>query len=474
MNFGNAILAMFTQLMLYCAMALSIILTIQSVYTLYIMLYTWDRPEASKMAKAPTRFLPPRRSFTVMLPARHEEEVIQMTIDRVVRANYPLSLLEVVVICSIDDTGTIAKAQQKIAQLRRQGIGNVRVLAFKNRPINKPHGLNVGLRSTRNEVVTIFDAEDDIHPEIFNVINTVLLNEEVSVVQGGVQLMNYQSKWYSVLNVLEYFFWFKSRLHYHARLGMTPLGGNTVFFTREVLQRVGGWDEQDLTEDADIGIRISLLGEQMRVIYDDRYVTREETPPTLGQFIKQRTRWSQGFLQTLLKGDWRHLPRLKQRILAIYTLGFPAVQAVLGLYILASVIMMFTFKVPVLVALLLDLPFYLLAAHFILNVIGLYEFTDAHGLKPTWKTPLVMALGYLPYQWVLAYASVRATSRQLRGINNWEKTKHIGAHRQGGALEANSPPQDHRAVEVVSSVHRQAEAFEATSLPTSRRKNGHQ
>ncbi len=122
-----------------------------------------------------------------MLPARHEEEVIQMTIDRVVRANYPLSLLEVVVICSIDDTGTIAKAQQKIAQLRRQGIGNVRVLAFKNRPINKPHGLNVGLRSTRNEVVTIFDAEDDIHPDIFNVINTVLLNEEVSVVQGGVQ-----------------------------------------------------------------------------------------------------------------------------------------------------------------------------------------------------------------------------------------------------------------------------------------------
>jgi len=350
----------------------------------------------------------------------------------------------------------------------------VRVLAFKNRPINKPHGLNVGLRSTRNEVVTIFDAEDDIHPDIFNVINTVLLNEEVSVVQGGVQLMNYQSKWYSVLNVLEYFFWFKSRLHYHARLGMTPLGGNTVFFTREVLQRVGGWDEQDLTEDADIGIRISLLGEQMRVIYDDRYVTREETPPTLGQFIKQRTRWSQGFLQTLLKGDWKRLPRLKQRILAIYTLGFPAIQAVLGIYILASVIMMFTFRVPVLVALLLDMPFYLLAAHFILNVIGLYEFTDAHGLKPTWKTPLVMALGYLPYQWVLAYASVRATSRQLRGINNWEKTKHIGAHRGGGALEANSPPQDHRAVEVVSPVHRQAEAFEATSVPTSRRKNGPQ
>src|SRR5258706_12960391 len=285
-----------------------------------------------------------------MLPARHEEDVIQSTIERVIRANYPLSLLEVVVICSIDDTGTIAKAQQKIAQLHRKGVDNVRVVAFENKPINKPHGLNVGLRTTRNEIVTIFDAEDDIHPDIFNVVNTVMLEEYVPVLQCGVQLMNYQSKWYSALNVLEYFFWFKSRLHYHAHLGMTPLGGNTVFFTRQVLQRVGGWDEQDLTEDADIGIRISLLGEQMRVIYDDRYVTREETPPTLSQFIKQRTRWSQGFLQTLLKGDWRHLPRLKQRILAIYTLGFPAVQAVLGFYILASLIMMFPGGTPVLTA----------------------------------------------------------------------------------------------------------------------------
>ncbi|HEX6477889.1 MAG TPA: glycosyltransferase [Ktedonobacteraceae bacterium] len=474
MIFGNAIVALVTDFLIYCAMALSIILTIQSVYTLYIMLYTWDRPEASRMAKAPARFHSPRKSFTVLLPARHEEEVIQTTIERVVRANYPLSLLEVVVICSVDDTGTIAKAQQKIAQLRRQGIGNVRVLAFKNRPINKPHGLNVGLRSTRNEVVTIFDAEDDMHPDIFNVMNTVLLQEKVAVVQGGVQLMNYQSKWYSVLNVMEYFFWFKSRLHYHSRLGMTPLGGNTVFFTRDVLQRVGGWDELDLTEDADIGIRISLLGEKMRVIYDDRYVTREETPPTLSQFIKQRTRWSQGFLQTLLKGDWMQLPKMRQRVLALYTLGYPAIQTVLGIYILASVLMMFTFKVPVLTALLLDLPFYLLAAHFILNLIGLYEFTEAHGLKPTWKTPLVMALGYLPYQWVLAYASVRATARQFRGINNWEKTQHIGAHRQAEAFKAVSPPQDDRADAMVTSGHRQAEALGATSSPASRRKNGHQ
>src|SRR5260221_14682186 len=274
---GHAAIA----LLIFCSVVLSILLTIQSAYTLYLMLYTWDQPKARRIAQAPSRFLPPQKSFTVMLPARHEEEVIQTTIDRVMRAHYPLHLLEVVVICSADDIGTIARANEKMELLRRDGITNLQVAIFSDGPINKPHGLNVGLRSTHHEVVTIVDAEDDIHPGIFNVVNTVMLNEQVSVVQCGVQLMNYQSSWYSALNVLEYFFWFKSRLHYHARLGSIPLGGNTIFFARESLVRLGGWDERNLTEDADIGIRISVLGERVRVVYDDRYVTREETPPTL-------------------------------------------------------------------------------------------------------------------------------------------------------------------------------------------------
>jgi cellulose synthase/poly-beta-1,6-N-acetylglucosamine synthase-like glycosyltransferase len=422
------------------ALILTFVLTIQSAYTLYMMFFTWDQPEAFEKARAPAPFHPPRLSFTVMLPARHEEDVIQTTIERVVRANYPLELLEVVVICKTDDGGTIAKAEEKVAELRRQGIDVARVITFSDNPTNKPHGLNVGLRGTRNEVVTIFDSEDDIHPDIFNVVNTVMVQDDVHVVQCGVQLMNYDSNWYSTHNVLEYFFWFKSRLHYHARTGAIPLGGNTVFFTRPVLERVGGWDEHNLTEDADIGIRASCLGEQVRVIYDDRYVTREETPPTLGHFVKQRTRWSQGFLQTMMKGEWRKLPTFEQRVLVLYTLGFPMLQAILGTYVIVALVMMFTVKTPVLVAILLSLPVYLLIAHFVLGVVGLYEFTDAHGLHPSWTTPITMAVSYMPYQWVLSYAAVRAVWRELRGVNNWEKTQHVGAHRQATPSATDTAP----------------------------------
>ncbi|MBI4498482.1 MAG: glycosyltransferase, partial [Chloroflexi bacterium] len=166
-----------SELVIGAAVVFSLALTAQAAYTAYIMVYAWDRPDADTRARAPETFLPPQLSFTVMLPARHEEEVIQETIERVVRTNYPHHLVEAMVICEVGDKGTIDKAAEKIAQLQAQGITNVRLVVFDDGPINKPHGLNVGYRQARHEVITIFDAEDEIHPDIFNIVNTVMLQE---------------------------------------------------------------------------------------------------------------------------------------------------------------------------------------------------------------------------------------------------------------------------------------------------------
>lgn len=242
--------------------------------------------------------------------------------------------------------------------------------------------------------------------------------------------MNYRSNWYSTLNVLEYFFWYKSCLHYYARHSSIRLGGNTVFFSRELLHDIGGWDERNLTEDAEIGIRISALGEKVRVVYDDRYVTREEAPPTLGQFIRQRTRWHQGFMQTFGKGDWKQMPTRTQRWLAVYTLMFPNLQPLLTLFAAVSVVVIFTVWLPVLAALDCYLPLLLLAMQFVTSMVGLYEFADAYGLRPSRLMPFWIAVARLPYQAVLAYATLRALRRQLTGVDNWEKTRHVGAHRR--------------------------------------------
>jgi len=405
----------------------SFIVSAQSVWTLYMTLYAWDRPPAE--ANAPDHFLEPRLSFTALLPARHEEDVIAGTIARLARVNYPPDLVQVLVVCSADDQGTIDEAEAEIELLRQEGRENFETVVFSDGPVNKPHGLNVALARATNDVVVIFDAEDDMHPDIFDVVNTIMEEEQVRVVQAGVQLMNFESTWYSALNALEYFFWFRSRMHYYARVGAIPLGGNTIFFDRALIARIGGWDEKILTEDAEIGLRLSAEGERIRVMYDHRYVTKEEVPPTLKQFIKQRTRWNQGFIQVLHKGTWRKLKTGKQRRLAFMTLVFPSNQAVLGVYFAFSLFTMVSLKTPVLVAELSYLPVVIVLANFLTTAIGLYDFTRAHGLKATPSAVAGLAIAWFPYQLVLAFASVRAVSRQVRGHLDWEKTQHVGGHR---------------------------------------------
>jgi len=407
----------------------SLLLTVQSAYSAVLMLYAWEDEDKRARNSVPHTFETPAHRFTLILPARHEEAVIGDTIGRMVELNYPRALVQVVVVIEAGDHGTIAKVEEKLAELRAGGIANVRLLTFADPPINKPHGLNVALREATGDVVTIFDAEDEPHPDILQVVNTVMLREYTPVVQCGVQLMNYADHWFSALNVLEYFYWFKSRMHYHAALSMVTLGGNTVFMRRDLLNELGGWDQNCLTEDADIGIRLSALGIPIRVLYDDEFVTREETPPSVGQFIKQRTRWNQGFLQILGKGDWMRLPRWSQRLLALYTLAFPMLQAATVLYLPLSVWLMFYAKVPVPVAMISVLPMYVLLIQLVVSVAGLYEFTKAHNLPHPLSTTLQLVAAYLPYQWLLGYAALRAAWRQALRINTWEKTQHVGAHR---------------------------------------------
>jgi glycosyltransferase XagB len=415
----------------------ALVLCAQSLFSLYLMLYSWEYPERLEASRAPKSFSAPHFSFTALLPARHEEAVIYETIQRVWAANYPSHLLEVVVICHSDDTGTIAEAERAV---RIIGSPDVRVETFSTLPVNKPHGLNVGLQRTSNQIVTIFDAEDDIDSDIFNMVNTVMLKEDVSVVQAGVQLMNFSDHWFSIHNCIEYFFWFKSRLHFHAKVRMVPLGGNTVFIKRFLLERVSGWDEHCLTEDAEIGLRLSALEERIRVVYEAQHVTREETPDTVKAFVKQRTRWQQGFLQVLWKGEWLKLPTLSQRALAFYTLSYPYLQALLVVLWPLTVAEMVFLKEPVQVSMIAFLPLYLLFLQFVVSAIGAFYLAHEYGRKFTLLNLLSMTLTFLPFQWVLSLSSVRAVYRELRKQNNWEKTAHVGAHRQVEAL-APSPLQ---------------------------------
>lgn len=398
------------------------------------MLYAWNDPQKTNSYRSPTVYLPPKYSFTALLPARHEEKVIADTIKAISQINYPQELTEILVICRCDDPGTIEMAQKAIFELKKN---NIRLVIFDDLPINKPHGLNLGLSQANKDVVVIFDAEDEPHREIYNVVNTIIQAEGVDVVQSGVQLMNYNSSWFATLNVLEYFFWFKSTLQFFARAGLIPLGGNTVFFKKEWLKKINGWDENCLTEDADIGIRLSSIGAKIRIIYDEEFATKEETPSTVSQFIKQRTRWNQGFLQIFLKGDWLKLPKLSQRLLAVYILVWPAPQTLLLLNIPISLFVILFVKMPIAIAMLSMVPFYILIIQIVIYNIGLYEFTKSYHFPFSFWMPLKIFYSFFLYQFILGASAIRAVWRMIIGNFGWEKTTHINAHRQPNLETAN-------------------------------------
>ena len=409
----------------------------QGLFTLYWMMYTWNNPEVAERYRSPREFYAPEHSFTALLPARHEAGVIRDTIRAVDRINYPDYLKEILILVrDEDDDETIRAAQQTIEEL---GKSNIRLITFTTGPKNKPNGLNRGLAAASNNVVCVFDAEDEPHPDLYNVINTVMMRDGADVVQSGVQLMNFASNWFSALNCMEYYFWFKSGLHAFTRaLKVTPLGGNTVFFKKHWLQRINGWDEHCLTEDADVGLRLSLLGAKIQIVYDEAHVTQEETPATAESFIKQRTRWCQGFYEIFFKGDWFKLPSVGQKLTALYILLNSLLQAGIVLYLPIGLYVALTQHISLIVALLSYVPIFLLLLQLVITLVGLREFAEAYDKRLPFGFRFKVALVYYPYQLMLALASLRAIQHFLARKTAWEKTAHANLHRQAQAATQQS------------------------------------
>jgi len=403
---------------------LMVLLFTHASVTLAWMLYTWRSPQAANGAGFAMLRRKPKHSFTLLVPARHEEEVLGETLDRLAMADYPD--FEILAIIGHDDDGTREVAER--AAQRHPHL--IRVVNDHSWPKNKPKALNTALEYANGDVIGVFDAEDEVHPWLLRAVDHQFRVARADVVQAGVQLVNFWSNWYSVRNVLEYFFWFKSRLHLHARKGFIPLGGNTVFVRRDWLEEIGGWDPESLTEDCDLGVRLSLAGARFAVAYDPAFITREETPATFFSWLKQRTRWNQGFLQVLRKGDWKRLPDRRRRLLAWYTLANPFIQAATGVLIPVAVATVIWGGFPVWLAILTFLPVLPTVATLIVEVVALGELASSLNRKARLRDYLRLVLGSFFYQLGLSVAAVRALLREMAGDKSWEKTDHVGSHRE--------------------------------------------
>jgi glycosyltransferase XagB len=400
----------------------SLFLAVVAAVTLWWTMHAWRTPETLDS----TRFQPPdgehRLTFSLLVPARHEQAVLEHTVQRLLESTH--EGFEIIIIVGHDDPDTADVAHRVAATAPRR----VLVVTDHNLQKNKPRALNTALPYCRGDVVGVFDAEDQVHPSLLEHVDHAFRATGADVVQGGVQLIDFHSSWYSLQNCLEYFFWFRSRLHLHANKGFIPLGGNTVFVKTDVLRAANGWDGSCLAEDCDLGVRLSSRGKKVVVAYDSTIVTREETPGSVGALLKQRTRWHQGFLQVLRKGEWRRLPTWRSRMLARYTLTSPFLQAFSGVVIPVGVAIAIWAQLPVLVALITFLPVLPMAATLMFQIVGLHDFGRQYELRIGWHHYAKLVLGAFPYALVLSTAALRAVWREYTGRRNWELTTHVGAH----------------------------------------------
>jgi len=399
----------------------SLLVGMVALSTLVWMLNAWRTPYSLTESQLKADGRETVHSFSLIVPARHEEAVLEHTLSRLISSDHPD--FEILVVVGHDDPGTREVAER----MANRYPDRIKVIVDPSWPKSKPKALNAALSYCSGMITGVFDAEDDVHPALLRRVDQCFQATDSDIVQAGVQLMNFRSSWYTVHNVLEYYFWFRSRLHVHARQRFIPLGGNTVFIRTPILRAVGGWHDC-LAEDCEIGVRLSTLGARTAVFYEPELVTREECPPTLGAFIKQRTRWNQGYLQTLARGYWWRLP-LRQRVLGGYILGSPYVLALAWVMIPAAIATAVAVKAPIVLTLISFLPLLPMFSMLVAQVVGLGEFCRLYReRRPSVRDYARLVLGLLVYQFILALAAARAVIREARGARGWDKTAHLGLH----------------------------------------------
>ncbi len=235
--------------------------------------------------------------YTIMVPLYREVAVLPGLVSSLRALDYPPDRLDIKLVLEADDHETIAAARQ----LRDSGAAAFElVLVPRGGPRTKPKAINYALAFARGEYLVIYDAEDRPEPDqLKRAVATFRASPRaVACLQARLNFYNVGHNWLTRMFALDYALWFDVLLPGLDRIGVPmPLGGTSNHFRTAILRHIGGWDAFNVTEDADIGIRLAQLGYGVSMLDS---TTFEEAPTRLGPWLRQRSRWMKGYLQTWL------------------------------------------------------------------------------------------------------------------------------------------------------------------------------
>lgn len=448
--------ALFLAVIVSNATALAVLLVLFSMFALYIQSIdvSWRsygrRDEAAMLArrfpephfKTPTE----QRSFSFIVPAVHEVDVLESTLLRMCEQVY--DNFEILVSLRSDCHETIEIAR-KVERLHPQ---TVRVF-INDIPIDwrsKATQMNLVLPEVKGDYVCIIDAEGKVAHDLLRYADAAIDDSGADIVQGGVTLTNldfsqpgdswfaqmrsfiFGGGWVCVHLVLEYYQWFSSRMFYQVDRGFVPLGGNTVFTRTELIRSKGGWHAKRLAEDCHIGVLLSVeKGVKFAAYYTPELATQEHTPPRIfgkGGMFLQRVRWSQGFWQVLADRDWMKVPGVRRKLAALLILSTPIIQAWNGVMLAVSIYAAFKISLPVGLVIFLFMPFIPLLVSLNMQIFALHDFGYDYGREVKPRHYLSLIIMYYGFQVILAAAGVYALVRHVFNVTHWHNTARSVAH----------------------------------------------
>lgn len=231
--------------------------------------------------------------YTVIAALYHEATSVAALIKAIDAFDYPREKLDIIIVLELDDLETRA------AIARLGPMPHVRVLlAPAQGPRTKPKALNYALPFARGSFTAVFDAEDRPDPGQLRAALDAFRTQgaDVACAQASLCIENASDSWFSRMFATEYAGQFDVFLPGFARFGLPlPLGGSSNHFRTSILRGVGGWDAYNVTEDADLGFRLARFGYCSVTFASTTY---EEAPARFGGWLRQRSRWMKGWMQT--------------------------------------------------------------------------------------------------------------------------------------------------------------------------------
>ncbi|WP_246102045.1 glycosyltransferase family 2 protein [Methylobacterium terricola] len=233
--------------------------------------------------------------YTVLVALYRETRVVPRLVGALARLDYPASKLDLKFVIEADDMATAAA----LAALPLPARFEI-VTAPAGLPRTKPRALNVALPLARGEHLVVYDAEDVPDPGQLKAAAALFRanSGRLACLQGRLVIDNTDDTWLTRCFILEYAALFDVLLPLLTAAHLpVPLGGTTTHFRTQTLREVHGWDAWNVTEDADLGLRLALAGYR---VGDLPLSTLEEAPAFWRPWLRQRIRWMKGFVQTTI------------------------------------------------------------------------------------------------------------------------------------------------------------------------------